>query len=627
VMRPSFVSLLMRPSAPPIWAGIVVAVALIAVETIAVIYLRQLTGKPFGILYMVDVMVISTVWGFGLSAVTSVASAVAYAYFRTWPDSHFVPTELSFWVSIAVFLFVALLANSIAAVARVGERFAELSCDVLAIVGPDQFIRVNPACTDLLGYSEEELTSQPWIGFVAPEDRDRVRSFLVETGEPIEPVRFEIRMVSKHGASRWVEWNVVWRRGLAYAIGRDMTERRREQDQLRQTKAMLEASRDEFSALARQQEALRRIATLVAHGVVAPTEIFAAVAEEMVRCLDTDAAGVFRYDEDGASLVIASFSKPGSQYFPVGERLPADDENLLAWIRHSGRPARHDDLRGGRGPVIVRVREMGIRSGVGAPVIVGGAVWGAVIVAPKQRSLLPVGTEERVGDFADLVAAAISNAASRADLVASRARIVAAADNARRRIERNLHDGAQQRLVTLKLRAAMALSSVPDEMADLKEELTQIKSGLTDAHDELRELGRGVHPAVLSSGGLVPALNVLARRSPLPVTLDVAVEHRLPQAAEVAAYYVVAESLTNAAKYSRASDVTVSAHTAGTDLVVCVQDNGIGEADLSKGSGLIGLADRVAALGGHMQIDSPAGVGTVLRARIPLESANHDVLS
>ena len=256
VMRPSFVSLLMRPTAPPIWLGIAVAGSLIVVETFAVIYLRQLTGKPFGTLYMVSVIVVSTVWGFGLSSITSVVSAMAYAYFRTWPNTHFGPTELSFWLSIGVFLFVALLANTIAAVARTGERFSDLSSDLLAIVGPDRFFRVNRACGRILGYSNDEMTSQPWINLVAPEDRDRVRSTLGAFEGSTEPTRFESRMICKDGSWRWIEWNVVWHGGLAYAIGRDVTERRREQDQLHQTRTMLEASRDGLSVLVKQQEAL-----------------------------------------------------------------------------------------------------------------------------------------------------------------------------------------------------------------------------------------------------------------------------------------------------------------------------------------------------------------------------------
>ena len=391
VMRPSFVSLMMRPTAPPIWLGIVVATSLIVVETVAVVYLKQLTGQPFGTLYMVDVLVVSTIWGFGLSAITSVFTALAYTYFRNWPHTHFGPGELGFWMSIVVFLFVALLANVIAAVARTGERFSELSSDVLAIVGPDRFIRVNRACERILGYSEDEMTSQPWINLVAPEDRDRVRSTLGAFEGSTEPARFESRMIRKDGSWRWIEWSVVWHGGLAYAIGRDITERRHEQDQLHQTRTMLEASRDGLSILAKQQEALRRMATLVANGLVTPSEVYSAVAEEMVRCLDCDGAGVFRYEPDGSAVLIAASSKPGSHYPPVGERMPFDDDNLLAWILQTGRPARHDDVEDAPGgPVIARVREFGIRSGVGAPIVVNGRVWGAAIVASYATGAIAV---------------------------------------------------------------------------------------------------------------------------------------------------------------------------------------------------------------------------------------------
>ena len=618
VLRPSFVSLLMRPTAPPMWLGAVVATSLIVVETVAVVYLKKLTGQPFGTLYMVDVLVVSIIWGFGLSAITSVFTALAYTYFRNWPHTHFGPGELGFWLSIAVFLLVALLANTIAAVARTGERFSDLSSDVLAVVGPDRFIRVNRACERILGYSDDEMTSQPWINLIVPEDRDRVRSLLGRFADSTEPVRFESRMICGDGSWRWVEWNVVWHGGLAYAIGRDVTERHREQDQLHQTRTMLEASRDGLSVLAKQQEALRRMATLVAHGV-APAEVFAAVADEMVRCLDTDGAGVFRYEPDGSAVVMASSSKPGSKYFAVGERMMLDGDNLATWILQTGRPARHDDIEGARGPVIRRVREFGICSGVGAPIVVNGRVWGAAIVASSQQELLPSDTEERVSDFADLVAAAIANAANHAELLASRARIVTAADDARRRLERNLHDGAQQQLIALVLEARMAEASVPAELHGLKQQLAHLASGLTAAHEELQEISRGLHPAILSKGGLLPALEALAGRSAIPVTFDMAVDRRVPEAVEVAAYYVVAEGLTNAAKHSRASEVTVSANTDDANLFLSLQDNGIGGAHVGKGSGLIGLSDRVEALGGQIKIDCPPEGGTLLHATIPLE--------
>ena len=619
VMRPSFVSMMMRPTAPPIWLGIVVAASLLVVETFAVVYLKQLTGQPFGTLYMVDVLVVSTIWGFGLSAFTSVVTALAYTYFRNWPHTHFGPWEPGFWISIAVFLFVALLANMIAAVARTGERFSELSSDLLAIAGPDRFIRVNSACERMLGYSNDEMTAQPWINLVAPEDRDRVRSTLGAFEGSSEPGRFESRMLHKDGSWRWIEWNVVWHGGLAYAIGRDVTDRRHEYDQLCQTRTMLEASRDGLSDLAKQQEALRRMATLVANGLVRPSEVYSAVAEEMVRCLDCDGAAVLQYEPDGSAVLIAASSKPGTTYPPVGERMPFDDDNLLAWILQTGRPTRHDDTARASSPVVVRIREFGIRSGVGAPIVVNGRVWGAAIVASKQQEPLPPNTEERVSDFADLVATAIANAANRAELIASRARIVAAADDARRRIERNLHDGAQQHLITLALDARMAEASVPAELDDLKQQLARLTSGLREAHQELQEISRGLHPAILSKGGLFPALEALAGRSAIPVTFDMAVDRGLPEGVEVAAYYVVAECLTNAAKHSRASEVTVSANTDDANLFLSVQDNGIGGAHIGEGSGLVGLSDRVEALGGRVTIDCPPEGGTLLHATIPLE--------
>jgi signal transduction histidine kinase len=245
-------------------------------------------------------------------------------------------------------------------------------------------------------------------------------------------------------------------------------------------------------------------------------------------------------------------------------------------------------------------------------------VWGAAIVSSKQQEPLPPDTEERVSDFADLVATAIANAASRAELIASRARIVAAADDARRRIERNLHDGAQQQLIALSLDARMAEASVPAELDGLKQQLAHLASGLKEANEDLQEISRGLHPSILSKGGLLEALKALARRSVIPVELGVVIDRRLPESAEVAAYYVVAEGLANAVKHSRASKVTVSLVTEDANLCMRVQDNGIGGAHVGKGSGLIGLFDRVEALGGQFEIDCPPGGGTLLHATIPL---------
>jgi signal transduction histidine kinase len=255
---------------------------------------------------------------------------------------------------------------------------------------------------------------------------------------------------------------------------------------------------------------------------------------------------------------------------------------------------------------------------VAVPIIVDKRVWGMAAVGSGAPDPLPPDTEARIGDFADLVATAIANAATRAELVASRARIVTAGDEARRRLERDLHDGAQQRLVSLGLQLRVAEEAMPPELDEFRGQLAEVLAGLTGVSADLQEISRGIHPAILSRGGLGPALKTLARRSSVPVDLDLTLDRRLPDSIEVAAYYVVAEALTNAAKHAAASLVTVCADTHDAALRLLIQDDGIGGADFGKGSGLIGLQDRVEALGGHMEIASPPGSGTSVHIGIPL---------
>jgi signal transduction histidine kinase len=252
---------------------------------------------------------------------------------------------------------------------------------------------------------------------------------------------------------------------------------------------------------------------------------------------------------------------------------------------------------------------------------VGGRLWGAAVVGSSRPDPLPADTEARVGDFADLVATAVANADARAELTASRARIVAASDATRRRFERNLHDGAQQRLVSLGLQLRTAEASLPPGFDALKEQVSDIVAGLTGVSEDLQEISRGIHPAILSRGGLGPALKTLARRSAVPVALDIAIDRRLPEPTEVAAYYVVAESLTNAAKHAQASEVKVSVEADVANLRLAISDDGIGGADSHKGSGLIGLIDRVEALGGQLRISSIVGSGTSLLALIPFDGS------
>jgi signal transduction histidine kinase len=282
--------------------------------------------------------------------------------------------------------------------------------------------------------------------------------------------------------------------------------------------------------------------------------------------------------------------------------------------------ARIDSWEGAAGPIADRVRELGVRSRIGAPIVVDERLWGIAVVATTEADPLPPDTEDRIVEFAELVATAIAAATTRAELIASRARIVAAADHARRRLERDIHDGAQQRIVSLGLKLRLAEESVPPESDGLKQELSEAVSGLTDVFQELQEISRGIHPAILSTGGLSAALKTLARRSSVPVVLDVAIERRLPESVEVAAYYVVAEALTNAAKHARASEVNVRAHVSDGSLNLVISDDGVGGADSGKGSGLIGLRDRIEVLGGRMRITSPLGGGTALDITIPYET-------
>jgi PAS domain S-box-containing protein len=379
-------------------------------------------------------------------------------------------------------------------------------------------------------------------------------------------------------------------------------------------------SREALGLLADEQAALRRVATLVARGA-SPSEVFSAVAAELARVLAVQHASVWRYEPDGAATLLAASGEPGAKKMPVGDRFTLEGDNLAAMVLHTGRPARMDSLDEAAGSAAARIRELGIRAAVAAPIIVDGNLWGVASVASLRPEPLPPDTETRVCDFADLAATAIANAETHAELTASRARIVAAADDARRRIERDLHDGAQQRLVSLGLEMRSAEASVPAELSAFKDQISHLVTGLAGVAEDLQEISRGIHPAILSKGGLGPALKTLARRSAVPVELDVDVDRRLPDAVEVAAYYVVAETLTNAAKHAQASEVTVHVEAEGTNLHLSIRDDGIGGADTGRGSGLTGLVDRVAALGGKMTISSQPGRGTSFAVRIPLEAA------
>ncbi|MFD6157391.1 GAF domain-containing protein [Nocardia sp. NPDC060256] len=500
-LRGQLVSSSLRSMSPPCWLGIVVAATLIVIESGLVYWLKQLApGDAFGVVYLLGVLVVSTIWGLGMAIATSVASAIAFDYFRNWPAPFVLGADDL--AAVAVFLVVALLANTLAGLAK---------------------------------------------AHAAEADRRRVQADLV----------------------------------------------------------------------AEQQAALRRVATLVARGASSPL-VFSAVTEETARCLGVLNATLFRYEADGSGTIVAARDEPGLPKMPVGARLTLEGDNIAAMVLHSGSPARMDNHDQAAGSAAARIRELGLRAGVGAPIVVDGQLWGVIVAGTSRREPLPADTEARLAEFADLVATAIANAEAHAQLTASRARIITAADEARRRLERDLHDGAQQRLVSLGLALRTAQASVPIELSALHTQLSAVVAGLVDVSAELREISRGIHPAILSKGGLGPALKALARRSIVPVELDLNLTERMPESAEVAAYYVAAEALTNAARYAQASGIDIEARTESSHLHLSVRDDGVGGADATGGSGLIGLIDRVEALGGQLQITSHPGCGTTLFARIPI---------
>ncbi|MCW2891970.1 MAG: hypothetical protein QOG28_6688 [Trebonia sp.] len=376
-------------------------------------------------------------------------------------------------------------------------------------------------------------------------------------------------------------------------------------------------ARMELRGFAEEQAALRRVATLVAQA--APGDVFAAVTAEAGRLLNADLTAMGRYDPDrAATLVALSGSTKGAVPALVGTRVSLTGRNVSTLVFETGQPARVDEWDDATGPVGELARELGIRSAVGVPVSVGGRLWGIMAVTSTREEPLPAGTEARLADFTELVATAIANAEAQAALTASRARIVATADATRRRIERNLHDGAQQRLVSLALELRTAVAAAPPGSGELVQQLDDVAAGLTGVLEELREIARGLHPAVLAEGGLRPALAALARRSAGAVHLGVQVQGRLPEPVEIAAYYVVSEALTNAAKHAHASVVDVEVTAADGNLHVRVRDNGRGGAHFGHGTGLVGLKDRAEALGGRIWLHSPPDAGTELQITLPL---------
>jgi PAS domain S-box-containing protein len=472
-------------------------------------------------------------------------------------------------------------------------------------------VAVNEAAEQTFGYAASEMVGRELAELIIPPHlrephRKGVERYMATgeghmVGHPVE-----LPAMRADGSEFPVEIRISRPRlpGPPLFTGylRDVTDRRRDELALR--------------TLAAEQAALRRVATTVAREAD-QARVFEVVTEEVGRLLGAQTSNMIRFEPDGTAIVAGGWSTGGARNVPVGTRVALDGPTVAALVHETGMPQRVDDYSHTPGSTADLLRELGFRSSVGTPIKLGGRLWGAVLVSTVEETPFPEGAEQRIADFAELVAQALANADARQELADSRARIVEAADAERRRIERNLHDGAQQRLVALALELRLCERRLAEGDPRAGELLEHATADLADALEELRELARGIHPAVLSDKGLTAALEMLADRASLPVELRAELEERLPAPVEAAAYYLVAEALTNASKHARASSVKVSVRRSGSTAVVEVSDDGVGGADLKGGSGLRGLRDRVEALGGELDVDSRDGAGTTLTARLP----------
>ena len=372
---------------------------------------------------------------------------------------------------------------------------------------------------------------------------------------------------------------------------------------------------DSPEQIAREHEALRRLAILVARQP-STAEVFAAVTEETGRLLGAQTSNLMRVANPELAVIVAGWSE-GAAHVPVGSTGKLDGRGMVGKILETGRPSRVDNFDDVGGDVAKAMRSLGLRSGVAGPVIVDGRIWGALVVCSAGSEPLPPGTEDRVAAFAQLISLAIENAETREELAASRVRLVAAADEARRRIERDLHDVAQQRLVATALTLTLLDRKLEGGSDDASSLLASARQELDRGLSELRDLARGLHPAELTDHGVEAAVRSLAHRAPIAVDFHAAVPERVDATIEAACYFVVSEALTNVVKYAEASSVSVDLTVTDDTLVATIADDGIGGAEPELGSGLRGLVDRVHAVGGRLQVSSPPDEGTRLRAELP----------
>jgi PAS domain S-box-containing protein len=546
------------------------------------------------------------------------ASAVlgAMEFFTTEPhapDDDLLDTMTSLGSQIGQFVERCRAQEAVRASDARKSAILNAAFDCIITMDADgRIVEVNEATESTFGYTAEHMVGEDLAELMIPPDtreahRHGLRRYCTTGTSRMVGHPVELDAMRADGSTFPIELAVtrpdVPGPPLFCGYLRDVTERK-------------EAERS-LQALAEEQAALRRVATAVA-AELEPSQLFELITGEVGRLLRSGSSYVLRYDDDArTAAVVGAWADDGVDRMPNGTTVPLDGDTVVPTVWRTGRPARIESFEGIEGELAATLRERGLHGSLGAPVMVAGRTWGVMVLSQTTLEPLAPGTEQRLVNFAELAAQAIANADAREELAASRARIVEAGDAERRRLERNLHDGAQQRLVATSLSVRLAANRAGDDQ-QLHAMLDRAGEELALALEELRELARGLHPAVLSDHGLNAALQTLADRAPVPVLVDVALDdERLPEPVEAAAYYVVAEALTNMAKHARASEAHVRVQRADGHALVEVADDGVGGADAKGGSGLCGLVDRVEALGGRLTVISPAGAGTRVRAELP----------
>jgi PAS domain S-box-containing protein len=505
-----------------------------------------------------------------------------------------------------------------------GDEFARVLTEttqalVCVLDAEGRILLFNDSCERATGFQRDEVLGRDARDFVIPPEEAEafgdVLAYIWRTGLSSPQVG---HWATKDGGRRLLAWSNKLMQtddgSNSYLVttGIDLTEPASQPEGA--LVGDVEAKLAEIGRLAQEQRALRRVATLVASEAT-PERVFAAVSEESARVLEVGGSAVFRYEGDDTATVLGRHDRDDVGVFKVGDRILADDNTAIGRARDTGLPARIDDYFSLDTEVAKLMIAVGYRSTVAAPIFVGGVPWGAVGIAAVDD--LPPDSEARLMGFCELASLAVASAQAREDLQSSRARIVKAGDEQRRKLERNLHDGAQQRLVSLALTIRLARAKLPADPDTLEPILAGAAAELDMALEELRELARGLHPAALTEQGLAPALEALGERLSVEVKVD-ALDERLPDHVEATAYYICSEALTNVAKHAEASCAHVTFEREGGILRFEITDDGRGGADPRDGSGILGLRDRAEASGGTLFVISPPGKGTVVTGTLPL---------